>query len=259
MTKINIDLTKSIEENASLYFEKAKKAKKKLEGAKEALAESEQKLLKLKKEQKLEEEKAKEKKVERKKQWYEKFHWFYSSEGFLCIGGRDATTNEIVIKKHTDEKDIIFHTEMAGSPFFVIKTEGKKVGEATLSEAAQATADYSKAWKLGLTAAEVFYVNPDQVTKEARPGEYVPRGAFMIYGKKNYIRAEVGLAVGIKEGLIIGGPINAVEKNSEKFVVVKQGGDKASSAAKKIKHKLGGGDLDEIIRMLPSGGCEIEK
>ena len=29
------------------------------------------------------------------KEWYEKFRWFYSSEGFLCIGGRDSTTNDI--------------------------------------------------------------------------------------------------------------------------------------------------------------------
>lgn len=259
MVKIKIDIEKSIEENASLYFEKSKKAKKKLEGAKEAIKRSQEKIEKLKKEHKIEEEKAKEKKVERKKQWYEKFHWFYSSEGFLCIGGRDATSNEIVIKKHTDDKDIVFHTEMAGSPFFVIKTEGKEVGEATLNETAQATAAYSKAWKLGLSAADVFYINPEQVTKEAKPGEFVPRGAFMIYGKKNYINTDVKLAVGIKDGQIIGGAVDAVKKNVDKFVIIIQGREKTSAVAKKIKHKLGGGDLDEIISMLPAGGCEIEK
>jgi len=259
MVKIKIDLTKSIEENASLYFEKAKKAKKKLAGAQEALKRSKEKLEKTKKEQKLEAEKAKEKKIAKKKQWYEKFHWFFSSEGFLCIGGRDATSNEIVIKKHTDPNDIVFHTDIAGSPFFVIKTKGKKPGEATLNEIAQATASYSKAWKLGITSVEVFYVAPDQVTKEAKPGEYVPRGAFMIYGKKNYIRTDVKLAVGIKDSKIIGGPVNAVKANADKFVIVIQGREKTSSAAKKIRHKLGGGELDDIIRMLPAGGCEIEK
>jgi len=259
MVKIKIDLTKSIEENASLYFEKAKKAKKKLSGALEAVKKSKEKLETLKKEQKLEEEKAKEKKPKRKKEWYEKFHWFYSSEGFLCIGGRDATTNEIVIKKHTDPKDIVFHTEMAGSPFFVIKTKGKTPGQETLNQAAQATASYSKAWKLGITSVEVFYVAPDQVTKEAKPGEFVPRGAFMIYGKKNYIRTDLKLAVGIKNNQIIGGSVDSVKANADKFVIVIQGREKTSAAAKKIRHKLGGGDIDDIIRMLPAGGCEIEK
>jgi len=37
MTRIILNLNKSVEENASDYFEKSKKAKSKLEGAKEAL------------------------------------------------------------------------------------------------------------------------------------------------------------------------------------------------------------------------------
>ena len=182
--RIKLDVSKSLEKNAEVYFEKAKRSKRKLEGAKEALKRSLGKLEKIKKEQIDEIKEAKEK-VERKKEWYEKFHWFVSSEGFLCIGGRDAATNEIVIKKHTDKDDIVFHTSMAGSPFFVIKTQGKKPGQATLNEVAQATASYSRGWKLGIASADVFYINPDQVTKEAKAGEFIARGAFMIYGRKN--------------------------------------------------------------------------
>ena len=37
MTNIALDLTKTIDENAAVYFEKAKKAKKKIEGAEKAL------------------------------------------------------------------------------------------------------------------------------------------------------------------------------------------------------------------------------
>ena len=188
--RIKLDVTKSLEKNAETYFNKSKKAKKKLQGAKEAVQKSLEKLEKAKKEQAKEVKEVK-KKVETKKEWYEKFHWFISSEGFLCIGGRDAATNEIVIKKHTDKDDLVFHTSMAGSPFFVVKTEGKKVGEATINEASQAVGSYSKAWKLGLSIQEVFYVNPDQVSKKAKPGEFIARGAFMIYGKKNLITVSV--------------------------------------------------------------------
>ena len=53
MPKITLYLEKSIEQNAGIYFDKAKKIKKKIEGAKEALQESERKLAALlKKEQK---------------------------------------------------------------------------------------------------------------------------------------------------------------------------------------------------------------
>ena len=44
MTKITLDLTKSIEENAAAYFERAKKVKKKVSGAEAALNENLKKL-----------------------------------------------------------------------------------------------------------------------------------------------------------------------------------------------------------------------
>lgn len=263
MTKIELDLSKTLDENAAFYFEKSKKAKKKSEGAKEALEKSRAKLkeleLKLEKEKK-EKQKAREDAEEKAKKskerkWFEKFRWFFSSEGFLCVGGRDATTNEILIKKHTNPDDIVFHTELAGSPFFIVKTEGKKPGEETMQEAAQATAAFSRAWKLGFNIAEVFHVKPEQVSKKAKAGEYLEKGAFMIYGKKENVKVEIALAVGIKEEKIQCAPPGAVKFNCEKYVLISQGSSKASDAAKKIRRILGG-DLDEIIRALPSGGIE---
>ena len=264
MIKIGLDLGKTIDENAAFYFEKSKKAKKKSEGAKEALEKSRAKLkeleLKLEKEKKEKQnarEEAEEKaKKSRERKWFEKFRWFFSSEGFLCVGGRDATTNEVLIKKHASPDDIVFHTELAGSPFFIVKTEGKKPGEATMQEAAQATAAFSRAWKLGFNTADVFHVKPEQVSKKAKAGEYLDKGAFMIYGKKENVRAEIALAVGIKEGKIQCAPPEAVRNNCEKYMLITQGSGKASDAAKKIRRILGG-DLDEIIRALPSGGVEV--
>ena len=253
--KVNIYLNKSIEENAGLYYEKAKKAKKKIEGAKKALEESVRKLGKLEKAEKIEESKKKET-VKRKNKWYEKFHWFISSEGFLVIGGRDSTSNEIVIKKHTDTNDLVLHTDLAGSPFFVIKAEKRKIGKKTIREAADATVTFSKVWKLGLKTTPTFYVKPEQVSKKAKAGEYLTKGAFMIYGKTNYIENEVNLAVGMKDGAIMTGPIEAVKSNCKEHIVVVQGREKTSQIAKRIRHKLGG-ELDEIIRALPAGGCEI--
>src|SRR3989344_3428946 len=129
MLRLVLDLKKSVEENASDYFEKAKKIKKKIKGAEEALQQSLRKLreLEAKKEKFDAEEGKKAALAQRKKEWYEKFRWFMSSDGFLVVGGRDATSNEIVIKKHTESNDLVFHTDIAGSPFFVIKAENKKI------------------------------------------------------------------------------------------------------------------------------------
>jgi predicted ribosome quality control (RQC) complex YloA/Tae2 family protein len=258
MTKITLNLDKTIEENASVYFEKAKKAKKKIEGATEAIIKSKQKLKKIIKNN----EKNKITKtivVNRKKEWFEKFHWFYSSEGFLVIGGRDATTNEIVIKKYTEENDIVFHTDMAGSPFFVIKTEKKTPTEISLKETADATASYSRGWKKNLATQNVFYIKSDQVTKKAKAGESLGKGAFMISGKTTYINNKMRIAIGCKDNQIIGGPVNAIKKQSEKFIEIIQGDNKSSDIAKQIRKFFGFGDLDEIIRFLPSGGLQIKK
>jgi len=272
MTRISLELNKSIEQNASVYYEKAKKAKKKIQGAKEALAETLKKLKKVEK-QKLKEDKIKEneeKTTKVKKEWYDKFRWFISSEGFLVIGGRDATTNEIIVKKHAEKGDLVFHTDMIGSPFFVIKADkslaaaplaaggGGGVGKSTIKEAADATVTFSRAWKLGMPSSSVFYCSPEQLTKEAPSGEFVPRGGFITKGKLNYIENKINCAIGIKEGKIMAGPLEAIKKNCEKYIEIEQGREKASSVAKYIQKKIGG-SIDDIIRALPSGGCKVKK
>jgi len=261
MTKLVLDLKKSLGENASVYFEKAKKMKKKLLGAEGSLKKNLERLkaLETKKEKFEAEEYEKQKLKERKKEWYEKFRWFFSSDGFLVIGGRDATSNEIVIKKHTDNNDIVFHTDIAGSPFFVVKAEKRAIPESTIKEAADATCTFSRAFKLGLQSTSVFYVKPEQVSKKTKAGEYMGKGAFMIYGKTNYVENKINLAVGATENnAIMAGPLDAIKKNCEKYVVLQQGNLKPSDAAKKIKAKISG-SLDEIIRALPAGNFKIEK
>ncbi len=254
--EIKIHLNKSLEENAALCFDKAKKLKKKIQGAREALEEQNKKLEKLKKEESkriLKEEKIK--KTEKK--WFHKFRWFISSEGFLVIGGRDATTNEIVIKKHTNPEDLIFHTEMAGSPFVVIQTNSNpnhKTGEETIKEAAVFCASYSRAWQQGTTETDVYYITPEQVSKEAQHGEYLNKGAFMIRGKKNYLRAKLDIALGLSntgDGVMVG-PLSAVKKHCKEYVIIKQGSKKLSDIAKKIQKTIHA-ELDEIIRSLPQG------
>ena len=226
MPTIELYLDKSVEQNASIYFDKAKKLKKKIKGAKEAL-EKHQKILekfeKKKEMEKKEYDENRQENVKLKKEWYEKFRWFFSSENFLIIGGRDATTNEIIIKKHTDTNDIVFHTDLAGSPFFVIKTEGKKPAKQTLNEVADATVTFSRVFKLGQSNSPVFHVSPGQVSKEAQSGEYLTRGAFMIRGKTNYIDNKINLAVGkLNNGKLMAAPLEAVKKHCKDYILLQQ-------------------------------------
>ncbi|MDO8627870.1 MAG: NFACT RNA binding domain-containing protein, partial [Candidatus Diapherotrites archaeon] len=186
MTEIELDLKKSIQEQANEYFDRAKKAKKKLVGLERAITDQQKKLL-AHVQKKTEEKKEIIKK--RKKEWFEKFHWFYSSDGLLVIGGRDAQSNESIVKKYMDEKDLYFHADVFGAPHCIIKTvEKNSAPEKTLQEAAIFAAAFSKAWQQKQLTATVYSVLPEQVSKKAPAGESLGQGAFMIYGERNWFK-----------------------------------------------------------------------
>jgi predicted ribosome quality control (RQC) complex YloA/Tae2 family protein len=257
--ELKLSINKTLEQNAEKYFEQAKKYKKKIPGIKKTVELYKERLAKaetdIESRQQISEE------PKRKKEWFEKFRWFISSDDYLVIGGRDATSNEIIVKKHADKTDLVFHAELPGSPFVIIKNpENKDVPERTIKEAAEFCASFSKSWKAGRGTADVFHVNPDQVSKEAKSGEYIAKGAFMIYGKRNFHTAALNLAI-CNIGRIMTGPVSAIKKQCEdkgiRYIELTQGQDKLSDVAKKIQKSIGG-ELDEIIRNLPSE-CTIKK
>jgi predicted ribosome quality control (RQC) complex YloA/Tae2 family protein len=252
--KFSLDLRKSPAENANFYYQKAKKAKRKIKGAKRALEETLKKIEKLKAKKEVEGEKEEQEKRklqqkklrEKKRKWYEKFRYFFSSDNFLVIGGKDATSNEVIIKKHLEKEDLVFHANISGAPFFIIKNPDKKkaISELTLKETAQAAASYSKAWKLGLGSCDVYYIKPEQVSKRTPSGEYIGKGAFMISGKKNWLRnTELKIGIGVKfnkegEMEVIGGPVSAINLKCRYYVIIKPGHKKSKELAKEIKNKI---------------------
>lgn len=244
--RLAIDTRMSVEENAAKYFEKAKKAKKKLEGAKKALASTYERIGK-------QEEKQERQERRKKKEWYEKFRWFISSEGFLCIGGNDATTNEVVVKKHAEPNDLVFHTDMSGAPFIVVKSEGKEIPQTTRQEAAQFCACYSRAWKKGYATIEVFSAKPDQLSKTPEQGEYLQKGAFVVRGHVDYYKPEISLVIGrLQDGRAMAAPSTAILKNCGSGYEVLQGNEKSSDVSKRLA-KLLESHPDEINPLLPSG------
>ncbi|WP_410319389.1 ribosome rescue protein RqcH [Methanobrevibacter sp.] len=267
-TKINIDPKLTIPENAENYYEKAKKAKRKTKGALIAIENTKKQLekIKAKKDVAMENIAVPKKRVKKNLKWYEKLRWFLSSDGVLVVGGRDANSNESVVKKYLEPNDIYLHADIHGATSTAIKLNGNKLNDNLLKESGEFAASFSSAWSKGFTSQDVFWVHPDQVSKTPEAGEFLPKGSFVIRGHRNYIRgARVKLAIGIVdyEGKrIMAGPIEALEKHSENFVVLKPGFTKKEAIAKKILHKINEDDLinlDDIIRVLPSGKCDIDE
>lgn len=267
-TSLIMDPKLTIPENAEAYYEKAKKAKRKTKGALIAIENTKKQLEKIrsKKDIAMEQVSVPKKRVKKNLKWYEKLRWFISSDNILVVGGRDANSNEMVVKKYLEPNDIYLHADIHGASSTTIKLNGGELTENVIKESGEFAASFSSAWSMGFTTQDVFWVNPDQVTKTPEAGEFLAKGSFVIRGHRNYIRsARVKLAIGIVdyEGKrIMAGPVEALEAHCENYVVLKPGFTKKEAIAKKILHKINEDDLltlDDIIRVLPSGKCDIDE
>ena len=240
-TTIRLDFLNSINENAQRYYGAATRAREKLEGATRALADSEMRLLSAHKKAKKEIER---KKVDRKHFWFEKNRWFISSEGNIIIGGKDARSNDRVVKKYLKDRDRYAHAEIHGAPSLVIKSSGgKEIGERTLEEACIYAACFSRAWRSGIGGVEAYWVLPDQVSKTPAAGEFIAKGSFIIRGRRNRYNATLTLGIGKIEHegveLVMCGPISAIEKWAEEYVVIEPGDTPKNEFARKLSRHYG--------------------
>jgi predicted ribosome quality control (RQC) complex YloA/Tae2 family protein len=218
----------------------------------------------------------------RNKEWYERYRWFITSDGLLAIGGRDASSNSAIIRKHLGEQDLVFHAEIHGSPFFILKNGHSldNVGRSLL-EVGQATVSFSRAWKDGLYGSDAYWVTPAQVKKGAPTGQFLPKGSFVIEGKRNYVKGlEIQLAIGInkqkEDFFLCCGPLQAIKASSLMYAGLLPGGHDPINAAKKVRtefvsvlagstkqielsllHFVKNMSLDDYIRALPTGQSRI--
>ncbi len=235
--EIELDARLSVTQNSQIYYDRSKKLSSKIKGALEAI-EATKKLTGKEDVPK----KTRQKFPVHKQKWYEQFRWFVSSDGFLVIGGRDAQSNEDIVKKYLEKRDIFFHAHVSGSPAVVVKTEGKEVPETTLTEAAQFTVSYSVIWKSGQASGDAYWVLPEQVSKTPESGEYVAKGAFVIRGQRNYYKdVLLGAALGLilnEEKRLIGGPVSAVRKIAQFVMELEPGEFEQNDLSKKIYRML---------------------
>ena len=206
----------------------------------------------------------------RKKNWYERYRWFYTSDGILAIGGRDSSSNTAIIRKHIEKNDKIFHADIHGSPFFILKNDKKEILPTSLNEIAHATVCFSRAWREAMYGLNAYWVEPEQVKKAAPSGQFLPKGSFVIEGPRNYVNiSTLKLAVGlVKQNvnyLISCGPPQPIKKNSICYVIIEPAGLEMVEIAKKIKlefNKMTDNvakslSIDEFVRVLPAGDSHI--
>jgi len=257
---LSLDINESVDGNATRYYESAKRARKKLEGAIAALEEARKDAEKLEKGERAAHEGAKVKHKPTKKFWFERFRWFISSEDAIVLGGKDAKSNDMLVKKHLAPGDRYAHADVHGAPSVVVKMK-EGVTEITLHEACEYAVATSRAWNAKIGSAAGYWVLPEQVSKTPQSGEYLAKGAFVIRGRRNY-SDKLGIKLGVGEiefegsRKIMCGPESAVKKHAKRFVIIRPGSLDKNTLAKKLSDVFEV-PIEEIQSILPPGDVEI--
>jgi len=231
-----------------------------MQGAKNAIQETEARLAKRVKEG--EKQKMAERHAVRKTKefWFERYKWFITSGGKMVLSGRDARSNDQLVKKHLKPADRYAHADIHGAPSVVVQ-EGESATDQDMEEACAFALSHSKAWMAGASEGTAYWVLPDQVSKMAQAGEFVPRGAFIIRGKRNYIyHLPLEMAIGEIDyqgtRKIMGAPPAAVADRSSRYVILRPGKADRSKVSAQLSRAFEVPE-EEISRIMPPGNVEI--
>ena len=268
-SKIQIDPDSSLPTIASKLFDESKKQKGAVKSIEKLMKKTESKLEKTIEKGEIAKGAVGFKEV-RKKSWFERYRWFYTSDEVLAVGGRDSSSNSAIIRKYLEKNDKVFHAEVHGSPFFLLKGEDEELLPLSLEEVAHATVCFSRAWQISAYGMSSFWVNPDQVKKGAPTGQSMAKGAFMINGTRNFIKvSSLKLAVGIfkqdEDYLLVCGPPEPIKKKCLCYAVIEPGGSTMSDVAKKIRAEFDKVNdnfkkiflIDDYVRALPTGSSKV--
>ncbi|MDY6958449.1 MAG: ribosome rescue protein RqcH [Halobacteriota archaeon] len=273
---VDIDINISIPRNAQRYYDRIKVLRGKLVGAEGALEHTLEAFERSKSKEPLDlPDQVPQRRVRIKEHWFDRFRWFETSGGLLAIGGRDADTNEELVKKYMEGDDIFFHTQAHGAPVVILKTGKETPSDEDLREVALFSVSYSNVWKAGQYEGETYWVTQDQVSKTPQSGEYIEKGSFIIRGKRNYFKkVPVDLSIGIEIGdetRLIGGPKGAIGKRAKYIVELEPGEEDHDELSKRISRRFFDisaeedkriiktvASPDKIVKFLPPGGSRIK-
>jgi len=259
--ELKLDFRKTVSENAENAYQISKKYQEKMRGAREAIDNTKNQIKTLQKKDIVENEKKKE---YGKKFWFERFRWFLSEEGNIIVAGKDAKSNEVVVKKYLTDGDRYVHADVHGAPSCIVKSidifdKNIPISQRTLEEACVFAASYSKAWNQ-FADAQAYWVLPEQVSRTPQSGEFLPKGAFIIRGKRNHVRCKLEIALGeiIVDDVrkIMAGPVESVKARTDKYIVLQSGVMKKNVIAAKLA-KIFDVSLEAIQRILPPGDVTV--
>jgi hypothetical protein len=194
-------------------------------------------------------------------EWFERYRWFIASSGEIAVAGRDATSNDRIVKRYLKAGDCYSHADIHGAPSVVVKHGTEPPSAAAMEEACRFSLACSRAWAAGVASGHAYWVESDQVSKTAPAGEFLPKGAFMVRGRRKWHRnLAVELALGEieRDGALklMAGPPAAVRAHARRWVVLKPGFTERKALVAQLASAFEQ-PRETLEKLLPGGGYEI--
>ena len=183
------------------------------------------------------------------------FRTFITSGNLRVLAGKNSEQNEQVVKQ-ARKGELLLHTNAPGSPFCVIKAQASRVDSASLKEAAEFCAAFSKAFKQGSKSIEVHSFLKEDVYKT----KAMPQGTFGVRKLQRKFSVKPELAIGLKENELQCSPPSALDKvllplrYSDRAIPKEQAAAKISSALEKKGIKT---SAERIMQLIPPQGFGI--
>ena len=195
--EVEIDLGMTARANASRYFQLKKQSHKKLEktveATEKATASAERKGQRVAQKQG---PAKKEILIQRPTNWWEKFLWFVTSVGHICVCATDDQQAELLVRRYLRAGDIFVFTDAPKAHPCVVKgsvSSLEPMALISLQEAGAFCVARSDAWH-SKQSMSPWWVYASQVTKGNPDG----RGMFSVQGQRNYLKAmELSLAASL--------------------------------------------------------------
>ena len=289
--QVMLELDATVHQNAQRYFEAARKQKNKTSGAVEALAETERKLKRARKNEAKQKASGKLNRLKRsKRMWFEQHRWGMVEGGHLIVGGKDAKGNDAVVKKHLSGDDMYLHADLHGAPScslraaqgfaleerrpahlpadipayrLVDKLEDTSLSQTKLEQAAVLALSWSRAWNGGGAHGTVYSVKPAQVSKSAQTGEFVGKGAFVIRGQRTWYKdmdVRIGIGIIAVNGvpMVVSGTPDHIQAVCPRYAILSPGMTKKDQLANAI-YRNTGLSTDDLLAALPGASDVIDE
>ncbi len=279
---VMVDLRENAQENGDALFEAAKRAKQRREGAESALKDAEARLREVEARGLDAFGAPPAKKVEAQSRhfWFEAYRWTVTPSGLIAVGGRNAAQNDAVVKKYLRDGDRYVHADIHGAPSVVLRPYDVPAGDvpdADLRAAGHFAVCASRAWRQ-FGHASAYWVTAAQVSKTPRSGEFVPRGAWIVHGKRTPLD---GLAtewwvgkvpftlsgqpvprgaspVGRTVDKLVGGHRDSLARYADRLVRLVPGDVEPADAAARLAEAFST-SIEEAQGVLPAGAVRFEE